>query len=91
MLGKATNVRQKSAFYNMVIRVVLADNGQQKPVPGEEKRLSALMHASRESKQWLLHYVMRDLDTTDFIFWVHEYYKVNFIPRVDQRGLEMEI
>lgn len=57
----------------------------------EKTPLSTLMRASWESKQWLLHFAMHDLNMADSIFWGQDHYQVNLAPKVDHEELGQEI
>lgn len=84
--------------YTPILDVFLAimqhlEAQQPPPPPPEagtdgEAPLSAKMRASWESKQWLLHYAMHDIEVADLIFWSQEHYQMNCIPHVAEEALE---
>ncbi|CAK7269863.1 hypothetical protein SEPCBS119000_003788 [Sporothrix epigloea] len=52
--------------------------------------LSARMRASWESKQWLDHFAMHELDASDYIFWSHLHDKIKTDPDAEQEQAEID-
>ncbi|OAA64568.1 Protein kinase-like domain protein [Niveomyces insectorum RCEF 264] len=53
--------------------------------------LSASMRASWESKRWLEHFAMSNLNLSDYVFWSHLYSKMKPILDAKQDDLDQEI